>query len=314
MIAELKADPTVEVIVAKVGEPADDASIEELEEAQPDPPRGAVILSRVRRCSAALVHGRRPAIIPTRAPRPGGSVQRHGRCTIVERMNQLAFGLHRYNGAINIPPIEAMADLPDLRGYAAGPARYAIVRRARLPSTSSSRPSRSSISTITTPTRAWCSPPPPTRGAAATPGRPWRRPRRLLDRLQPHQLLRIHRHDHCDLWRGEGPARSRWTRAGAEARSRPWRALKSIGGPLRSGRRTWGRRRASRSSHDACAHPRQAFTGYQHIDRSCLPRAKAHGSQGKARSAGSLSSESDGAVSQPAQRAFPWLPWGHRNA
>ena len=32
MIAELKRDPTVEVIVAKVGEPADDASIEEFEE------------------------------------------------------------------------------------------------------------------------------------------------------------------------------------------------------------------------------------------------------------------------------------------
>ncbi len=128
MIAELKADPTVEVIVAKVGEPADDASIEELEEAQ-----GAQIhpevLSFYRACDGVQLLWYTvgdPAVDPDEARALAGAFSAMDDVAIVERMNQLAFGLHRYNGAINIPPIEAMADLPDLRGYAAGPARYAI--------------------------------------------------------------------------------------------------------------------------------------------------------------------------------------------
>jgi hypothetical protein len=128
MMEELKADPTVDGIVAKVGEPADDCSIEELEEGQ-----GAQIhpelLSFYRSCGGVQLLWYTvgdPAVDPDEARDLAGAFRAMDDVAIVERMNQLAFGLHRYNGAINIPPIEAMGDLPDHRGYAAGSARYTI--------------------------------------------------------------------------------------------------------------------------------------------------------------------------------------------
>lgn len=128
MIAELKADPTIKVIVANVGEPADDASIEEFEEGQ-DARIHPEVLDFYRSCDGVQLLWYtvgNPAVDPDEARALADAFSAMNGVSIVERMNQLAVGLHSYNGAINIPPLEAMGDLPDLRGYATGSSRYDI--------------------------------------------------------------------------------------------------------------------------------------------------------------------------------------------
>jgi hypothetical protein len=82
MIAELKADPTVKVIVANVGEPADDASIEEFEEGQ-DARIHPEVLDFYRSCDGVQLLWYtvgNPAVDPDEARVVGGRIQRHGRC------------------------------------------------------------------------------------------------------------------------------------------------------------------------------------------------------------------------------------------
>jgi hypothetical protein len=87
---ELKADPTVDVIVAKVGEPADDCSIEELEEGQ-----GAQIhpevLSFYRSCGGVQLLWYTvgdPAVDPDEARDLAGAFRAMDDVAIVERMNR----------------------------------------------------------------------------------------------------------------------------------------------------------------------------------------------------------------------------------